>query len=130
MEESTVAIRAVAAPFCDIKPGSHPNSINPKSNGVIPAALLGSAEVNVGDVDLVSLELQDARPVHDLVDPSVYADHLQDVNLDGFVDLVSHYRVKDAEIWDGQTEILHYSQIKGINFTCEDDIKTPGKPDR
>jgi hypothetical protein len=127
--DSTVAIRAHPTPLCDIKPGSYPNPINLKSNGVVPVALLGSAEVNVGDIDLEFLEFQDARPAHDLFDPQVYADHLQDVNQDGYIDLVSHYRAKETDLIPGWPEGIIYSEINGITFVCADDIKTPGKPD-
>ena len=41
----------------DIKPGSCPNSFNRNSNGVLPVALVGSADFDVKDVDLDSLLL-------------------------------------------------------------------------
>ena len=37
-----------------------------------------------------------ATPDHDLTAPDVYHSHIQDVNDDGFFDLVSHYRVRDT----------------------------------
>jgi hypothetical protein len=30
-------------------------------------------------------------PKHDLTDATVYADHLQNANPDGFTDIISHY---------------------------------------
>jgi hypothetical protein len=90
----------------DIKPGSFPNSINPKSNGVVPVAILGSADFDVTDVDVTTLTFgpAGALPAHDLTDPVTYADHLQDVNSDGFTDLVSHYRQKETGLAPGDTE--------------------------
>ena len=81
----------------DIKPGSDPNSINTKSKGVIPVAILGSAIFDVTTVDVTTLEFGPggATPAHDLTDPMVYADHLQDVNLDGFLDLVCHFKTQE-----------------------------------
>jgi hypothetical protein len=128
-EDSTVAFRAYPVPFCDIKPGSDPNSINPNSKGVVSVALLGSAEVNVGDVDVSTLMFAGASPAHDLLDPLVYTEHLQDVNLDGYLDLVSHYPVPDTDIAKGDTEATISGEINGMYFYCTDDIKTPGKPD-
>jgi len=89
----------------DIKPGSYPNSINTKSKGVIPVALLGSDTFDVTTVDVTTLRFgpSDALPAHDLTDPAVYAEHLQDVNYDGYIDLVSHYRTRQTGIAFGQT---------------------------
>lgn len=124
--DSTVAFRALPVPLCDIKPGSDPNSINPKSNGVIPVALLGSAEVDIYGVDVSTLFFAGAYPAHDLTDPYVYNDHLQDVNDDGYLDLVSHYPVQDTWIAKGDTYATIYAAINGVYFYCTDDIKTPG----
>ncbi|MDD1667539.1 MAG: hypothetical protein LUO96_03635 [Methanomicrobiales archaeon] len=41
----------------DLKPGSCPNSFNPKEKGVLPAAILGSRELKVTDIDPQSLVL-------------------------------------------------------------------------
>ncbi len=94
----------------DIKPGSDPNAINSKKeNGVIPVALLGSATFDVTNVDVTTLEFDaesafpGASPFHDLTDPAVLADHTQDVNGDGWMDLVSHYRTGDTDIAPGDT---------------------------
>jgi hypothetical protein len=88
----------------DIKPGSYPNSINTKSKGVIPVALLGTDTFDVTTVDVTTLRFgpSDALPAHNLTDPEVYAEHLQDVNYDGYIDLVSHYRTKQTGIAVGQ----------------------------
>jgi hypothetical protein len=89
----------------DIKPGSDPNSINMRNkNGVIPVAILGSADFDVTDVDVTSLNFEGATPAHDLTDPFVYADHLQDVNEDGYTDLVSHYPAQDTGLTTASTE--------------------------
>ncbi len=90
----------------DVKPGSFPNSINTKSMGKVPVAFLGSNTFDVTDVDVTTLEFgpSGATPVHDLTDPDVYASHLEDVNNDGFTDLVSHYIQKETGIACGVTE--------------------------
>jgi len=109
----------------DIKPGSYPNSINRKGNGVIPVALLGSADFDVTTVDVETLEFGPglATPVHDLTDPDVFADHLQDVNYDGNLDLVSHYRTKNARL-EGDTACLYYKTVGGdVIQSCCDSIR-------
>jgi len=82
----------------DIKPGSFPNSINPRSMGVVPVAILGSDSFNVFDVDVTTLAFGPggASPVH-LDNGAVPDDHYEDVNDDGFTDLVTHYVQKEAE---------------------------------
>jgi len=90
----------------DIKPWSYPNSINLRDNkGVIPVAILGNESLDVTSVDVTSLRFgpSKAKPTHDLTNPIVYGDHLQDVNGDGYIDLVSHYRTKDTGLTVGDT---------------------------
>jgi hypothetical protein len=84
----------------DIKPDSYPNSINPYSRGLIPVAILGSDTLDVADVDVTTLAFGPGGPptAHDLTDSFTYNDHLQDVNLDGFTDLVTHYRTRDTGV--------------------------------
>ena len=99
----------------DIKPNSDPNSINPRSMGLVPVAILGSADFDVTDVDVTTLAFgpDGAAPAHDLSDPVTYADHLQDVNSDGFVDLVSHYRQKETGLEAGDTEACITAETDG-----------------
>ncbi len=107
----------------DIKPWSDPNAINLKSKGVIPVAILGSSTFDAATVDVTSLSFgpAGAAPVHDLTDPDVLAEHLQDVNEDGYLDLVSHYKVQDTGIAAGDakaclTAVTTYNQaIKGCD---------------
>jgi hypothetical protein len=47
----------------DIKPGSCPNPINGVSQGVLPVALLGTADFDVNDVDVSSLRLEGIAPI-------------------------------------------------------------------
>jgi len=44
--------------FIDIKPGSCPNPFNLKSRGVLPVAILGTAEFDVTTIDRASIKLQ------------------------------------------------------------------------
>lgn len=69
------------------------SSINPRSRGVVPVAVLGSEVFDVSDVDVATLRFGpgEAPTKHDLTDPWTYNEHLRDANLDGVVDLVVHF---------------------------------------
>jgi hypothetical protein len=90
----------------DIKPGSDSNPINPANKGVLPVAILGSASFDVAGVDAKTLALgpDGSAPAHDLSDPAEFADHLEDVDGDGFTDLMVHFRTEEAGIVFGDME--------------------------
>ena len=52
----------------DIKPGSCPNPLNPKSKGKLPVAILGSAEFDVHDIDFTSLLLEGVAPIRSAIE--------------------------------------------------------------
>ena len=82
----------------DVKPGSATNPVNLRSRGVLPVALLGSASFLVADVDASTLVFgpSAASPSGD---PA-----FEDVNADGFVDLVLHFRTLETGIAVGDTQ--------------------------
>ena len=47
----------------DIKPGSCPNPINTKSNGVLPVAVLGMPSLDVSNIDPASVRLHGVAPL-------------------------------------------------------------------
>ena len=68
--------------------------------GVIAVAILGSADFDVDGVDVTTLSFGpgDAPPAHRA------GGHVEDVNGDGFDDLVSHYRTQAIGLLSGDTE--------------------------
>jgi hypothetical protein len=78
----------------DIKPWSDPNSINPEGRGVVPVAIHGSDTFDVTTIDFSSIRFgpaggpYDAEPVHD--------GHIEDVNSDGWADLVVHFMTQET----------------------------------
>jgi hypothetical protein len=106
-----------------------PNSINPRSLGVVPVALLGSADFDVADVDVTTLRFgpDEASPAHDLTDTWTYTEHLQDVNLDGFTDLMTHFWMQDTGIACGfASATLTGSLLSGQDFEGTDSFRTVG----
>ena len=79
----------------DIKPGSFPNSLNVKSKGVLPVAILGSADFDVMTVDPASVMLSwDGISGVPGIPPLRWA--WEDVNGDGFMDLGLKYSMEAA----------------------------------
>jgi len=78
----------------DIKPGSDPNSINPKSQGKIPVAILSTADFDApSEVDWDSLTFGSTGDENSLAfcSPSP-----EDVDDDGLYDLVCHFFTQSA----------------------------------
>lgn len=75
----------------DVKPGSKENVINTKSRGVVPVAILGSAGLDVRQIDVSALRFgpKEASEAHG-------RGHYEDVNGDGALDLVVHFRVQEC----------------------------------
>ena len=80
----------------DIRPSTIPNDINLKSKGVIPVAILGNPDFDPTTVDLSTVTFGPnpsgvgAFPAH--------SGHFKDLNGDGIIDLLLHFKTQDTEI--------------------------------
>jgi hypothetical protein len=96
-------------------------AIKPHAGGILPVAILGSDTFDVADVDVTTLAFGpgDATPVHSS------GGHAEDVNGDGLIDLVSHYRTEEVAVAVGDTELcVTGTTLDGIPFEGCDAIVT------
>jgi hypothetical protein len=80
----------------DIKPGSYPNSINLGNKGVIPVAILSSADFDATTVDPATIELAGAGVELRGKSDKAMA-HEEDVDGDGLIDLVIQITTENLE---------------------------------
>ena len=79
----------------DIKPGSYPNSINLGSKGVVPVAVLTTAEFDASTVDPATVQFADAYPLR-------WA--MEDVDYEGDLDLIFHFKTLELNLDMDSTE--------------------------
>ncbi|MHC5024835.1 MAG: hypothetical protein ACYTGG_13180 [Planctomycetota bacterium] len=96
----------------DIRPLGCPNPFNPRSQGVLPVALLGDADFDVSQVDISSLSIEGVAPIMGPPGPHprIYdvaglfeggPCECDELGPDEFMDLVMHFRTQDlAEVVD------------------------------
>jgi hypothetical protein len=101
----TLVIAPVEPPLqlmnIDVKPGSEdPSPVNPKAKGVVPVALLGSAEFNVKEVDVSSMTFGHTGDEKTL---RHCQKNYQDFNKDGFLDLLCHFENGTAGFVESDT---------------------------
>jgi len=108
--------------YINIIPNSNPNSINPRSIGVIPVAILTTEDFDSTAVDpstvLFGKTGSEASPFH-------YA--FEDVDEDGDIDMILHFRTQETGLVCGDTEaILTGETLDGQAIDGSDSIKTVG----
>jgi hypothetical protein len=97
--EITVAI--------DIKPGSCPNPLNTRERGVLPAAILGTEDFDVSQVDVDTVKLQGVSPLRSSLEDvaTPYTDGISDPpdrndcttkRADGFTDLTLKFDAQEV----------------------------------
>ncbi len=107
----------------DIRPGSEQNPVNPKSNGVLPVAILSSDSFDATQVDPSTVFLAGA-PVALRSQQDKYLTNEEDVNIDGLTDLVVKIETElmELEIPTG-TAIMVGSTFEGELFWGEDFVR-------
>jgi hypothetical protein len=106
----------------DIIPDSFRNSINPKSRGVVPVAILTTDTFDATIVDPLSVEFgpNGATEAHG-------RGHIEDANKDGRLDLVLHFNTQDTGIQCGDSSASLTGQtFSGQEIEGTDAITTVG----
>ena len=121
LEASGIPQTSVIPIPIDIKPDSDPNSINARSMGVVPVAVLGSTDFDAMQVDVSTVRFgpDGASPAHD--------GHVEDVNDDGFMDMVFHFNTRETGIVCGSTEAaLQGEMYDGTQVAGTDTVNIVG----
>jgi hypothetical protein len=106
----------------DIKPHDFPNGFNPRSNGVIPVAILTNA-----DFDARTVDLHKARFGKYGNEAPVVQSTLMDVDGDRDRDLLLHFSIQDTGLQCGDTTATFTGQtFSGQAITGSDSIVPVG----
>ena len=105
----------------DVKPGEAPNPVNPRSQGVIPVAILGTGALDVRTLDVASARLGVGQV------GARGGGHVEDVNGDGRADLVLQFPTQGTELRCGDTVlVLTGRTTSGGSISGFDSVVTAG----
>ena len=87
----------------DIKPGSYPNSINLKSKGVIPVAVLTDNFFDAKNIVIDSVVFAGVKPLRG---------KLEDIDNDGDLDLMLHFDTQSLQLVPADTEAILTARLE------------------
>jgi hypothetical protein len=106
----------------DIKPGSDNDSINPKSHGVIPVAILTTKAFDATTVDVSTVHFGNTG-----MEAAAVQSALEDVDGDRTLDIILHFKTQDTGISCGDTSAsLTGETISGQAIQGSETIVTVG----
>lgn len=116
---------SILSVYIDIKPGSDPNSINCNNeNGVIAVAILTTDDFDATTVDHTTVTFEGASEIHVNKNTGEPLSHEEDVDLDGDIDLVFHFRIGDTILTcDSTMGRLTGETYDGISIQGTDSIR-------
>ena len=100
----------------DIKPGSDQNSINLKSKGVVPVAVLTTDDFNAATIDPATIEFAGASPVRW---------KLEDVDDDGDDDMMFHFNTEELNLDQDSTvaTLTAHQLLTEVIVTGTDEVR-------
>lgn len=109
----------------DIKPGDYPNTINPKSQGKVPVAILTTEDFDASEVNPDSIDFLSAAPV-------LWA--MEDVDSDNDSDMILHFNIPELDftlLMDEGGEYpyayLYGQTVNGTAIEGKDTVRLLGK---
>jgi hypothetical protein len=97
----------------------------PDEGTIVTTVLFGSESFDVATIRLETLRLGEAESEHDLTDEPTYLEHLQDLDFDGHVDLLSHYRFEETDLPCGRVAAALRGELNtGARFSVVDFLTT------
>lgn len=97
----------------DIKPGSYPNSIDCKNKKeVIPVAVLTTEDFDALTIDYTTVIFEGASEIHVDKRSGLPIQHIEDVDSDGDMDLVFHFKLGDTALTCRSTT----GQLAGLTY--------------
>ena len=136
---ATAAVTVAPLVSIEVKPGGDAedrNPINLRSNGVIPVAILGSEHFDVRRVDAATVRFGPPRELEAgggaaarLTGDFDADDRYEDVNEDGYADIVLHFRTQETGFEDGDsTGAVAGATTAGLPIAATDtvDVFAPG----
>lgn len=120
--KATVSFNPVLPVALDIKPDDSSNTVNPGSQGQIPVAVLTTSTFDAASLDTNTLRFgrtgTEAAPVHSA---------LEDVDGDGDIDLMLHFKTQATAITCGDTvAVLTGATAAGAAVEGSDTVNTVG----
>ena len=116
----------------DIKPGSYPNAVNINGSGVVPVAILGSADFDVSEIDPATLSFgglsvktkKNGSMQYSIKDVSGDFSNTMEGEPDGYLDLVCQFIDEDGVLFEGDgTATVEGNLSDGTPILGEDEIK-------
>jgi uncharacterized repeat protein (TIGR01451 family) len=124
---NTAVVATLVPVVVDIEPDSDRNAVNPKGKGVIPVAILGEPGFDVSQIDSSTLTFGPAGATL----AHKKGGHLDDVDADGDIDLLSHYDTPNTGISFGDTETCVHGRFHdGRAFDGCDSVRTVSDRER
>ena len=130
-EEPGTPVLEMIKVYLDIKPGSCPNPVNLKSRGVLPVAVLGTADFDAETIDPVTIQLS-REGSEGVVKPPIRSDYedvatpfegelcgCHDLNADGYPDLTLKFKTQEL------VENLELGELMGetISLTLTGELR-------
>jgi hypothetical protein len=110
----------------DIKPYSYPNAINIKNKGVIPVAVFGTDTFDVTTINssTVFFGSTGTEAQVNMHPNGKYHQGFEDINMDGYLDMVFHFRTQDTGFNIGDTiGMLTGETYSGVSIMGSDSVR-------